>query len=81
MVVGRLVDDGAKEERVLEQTLDGLDEQRGEVPRVGEGRGKGAGVREVCRQRGRLRKGVEVREGVGVPGDVELVGGFQSRDL
>ena len=39
MVFRRLVDDGAEEERVLEQTLDGLDEQRGEVPRVGEGRG------------------------------------------
>ena len=38
-------------------------------------------MREVRRQGGRLRESVEMREGVRVSGDVELVRGFQSRDL
>ena len=61
MVFRRLVDDGGEEERVLEQTLDGLDEQRGEVSRVGEGRGKGA--RQGC---GCARGTESARASVGV---------------
>ena len=91
MVFRHLVDDGFEEERVLEQTLDRLDEQRGEVSHVGEGRGKGVrqgcGCARVCARYGvsagvcgsmlRCPKGM----GVWVLGDIELVQGFESRDL
>jgi hypothetical protein len=44
--VGRLINDGV-EEWVLEQLLDRLDEERGEVPGVGKRRGEGVCMREL----------------------------------
>lgn len=43
------VDDGTEEEGVLEEALDGFDEERGQIPSVSEGRGKGTCVSEIGR--------------------------------
>lgn len=77
MGVGSLIDDGTKEERVLEEALDRLDEEGGEVPCMGVDRGDGPGAGQVGRECGGLWEGMEVGEGSGVSVDIILVGFFE----
>ena len=73
MGVGRLLEDGTKEEGVLEEALDRLDEEGGEVPCMGVYRGDGLGVGQVSGEGGGLWEGMEMGEGGRVFVDVIFV--------
>ena len=76
MVIRGTVDDGSKEQRVLEKPLDGFDEKGREVPCVGEGRSKSPGVLKI-RVKGRcFRETAQVFEGSWVSRDVPFVRRF-----
>ena len=77
MGVGRLLEDGTKEEGVLEEALDRFDEEGGKVPCMGMDRGDGLGVGQVGGKGGGLREGMEVGKGGRVFVDVILVGFFE----
>ena len=76
-----IVHDGLEEEGVLEETLDGFDEKRGEVPCMGIRLGKGMGLGKVCGEPRCLWERIEMGERRGMAGNVGCIWGLHMWNL
>lgn len=76
MIVRGAINHGGEEEGIFQESLDGFDEKRREVPCVGKRRSKSSGMVEICIEGRRFREVAKVFKSSRMSCDVFFVWRF-----